>query len=66
MMKKNHMLPSLRIDLELSEKINKAIELLNQNPNYFELGLSHFRRMALLNFSDKVLSEGLEINLKKM
>lgn len=62
--KKNSTLPSIRIDSELHEKINKAIAFINENAAKFEINESQYRRMALSSFSEKVLHEGLILEFK--
>ncbi len=59
-MKLNNELPKLKIETNLMDKINSAKAHLNKN-SYLEVSLPAFRRMALLNFAESILAEGIEI-----
>ena len=61
--KKNASLPKLRLSSELYDKIKKALARLNQNELGAEFSLAVFRRMALKSFSEKILSEGLALDV---
>ena len=61
--RKNKILKPLRIDTELFNLISKALNFLNKNPE-LPITQMQFRRWALKHFSEKVLTEGLTIELK--
>ena len=62
-MNKNKQLSSLRISTELDEKIKKALKKINENEIDLEIKESQFRRMAYKYFSEKVIKEGLKIEM---
>lgn len=60
-MKKNKILPSIRITSELDKQIRGALKKLNENDLEFEIKESDFRRFAYKHLCDKIKIEGLEI-----
>jgi len=61
---KNKILPALRIDTELDNLIHRALQELNSNEAGLKIRLEDFRRWAYQDFSNRVVAEGmtLEIN----
>jgi len=59
--KKNAELPKIRISSELFVKMNKCLESIREQAE-IEISMSAFRRMCYKDFTEKVLSEGLEIS----
>ncbi len=62
-MKKNKILPSLRISTEEYEKMNEGINVIKEN-SLIDVSQSQYRRMALKSFSERLLIEGLTIEIK--
>lgn len=61
-MRKNKILPTIRIETELFLLMEKARQLINQSG--LEINSSAFRRMAYKFFSEDCLANGLTINFK--
>lgn len=61
-MKKNNVLPSLRIKSDLKEKIDKAIKTFGEKNSNIKLPLTTFRQMALEFYANELLSR--KANLK--
>ena len=53
----------LQLEKDLKEKVEKCIDLINDNEVGYIIELPEFRRMALKHFTDKVLKEGLNLHL---
>ena len=64
-MKNNKEIPKLRIDSETYEKMIKVLETLNKNP-LIEITLPVFRRMALKDFTNRVIEKGgVDISIRE-
>lgn len=60
-MNKNIIYPSLRLDSELSELIQKAIQSLNKNDAGIKIKREDFRRWAYRSLANSILYEGLTL-----
>lgn len=63
-MKKTNIIKPFRIETELKEKIDKAIMIININ-NYLNIKTPDYIRMALNDFSNRVIAGELNITNTK-
>lgn len=60
---KNKILPALRIETELDNLVHEALQTLNENKAGIKIKLEEFRRWAYRDFSNRVITEGIVLEL---
>ncbi len=58
---KKEILKPLRIDTQLKEQLDEAVEVMNGNEQHHRFSLADLRRLALHDYSYKILTRGVKI-----